>query len=64
MHLPSAGIIRFRFDGFASLHLSRWRLPEVGPRIGENAVGARGRMFGVYWGSGLAYWKAMQGASQ
>jgi hypothetical protein len=23
MHLPSAGMIRFRFDGFASLHLSR-----------------------------------------
>jgi hypothetical protein len=23
MHLPSAGMIRFRFDGFALLHLSR-----------------------------------------
>jgi hypothetical protein len=22
MHLPSAGMIRFRFDGFALLHLS------------------------------------------
>jgi hypothetical protein len=22
MHLPSAGMIRFRFDGFANLHLS------------------------------------------
>ncbi len=39
MHLPSAGMIRFRFDGFASLHLSPSGHPEVSesiaPRIGN-----------------------------
>ena len=27
MHLPSAGMIRFRFDGSASLHLSPKKAP-------------------------------------
>jgi hypothetical protein len=42
MHLPSAGMIRFRFDGFASLHLSRLRHPEVATRIRGWVVDARG----------------------
>ena len=40
MHLPSAGMIRFRFDGFASLHLSRSGHPEVAVKIAAGDPGA------------------------
>jgi hypothetical protein len=39
--LPSAGMIRFRFDGFASLHLRPDGHPEVSARIVGCAAGAR-----------------------
>jgi hypothetical protein len=42
MHLPSAGMIRFRFDGFASLHLSPG-LPARAPRGKTKDSGLPGR---------------------
>ena len=41
MHLPSAGMIRFRFNGSASLHLSPFRHPEVMGNIAPYLPGAR-----------------------
>jgi hypothetical protein len=42
MHLPSAGMIRFRFDGFAFASQPFQGHPEVGANIGESRGGARG----------------------
>ena len=42
MHLPSAGMIRFRFDGFAFASQPFAGHPEVLPKIGELTAGARG----------------------
>jgi hypothetical protein len=41
MHLPSAGMIRFRFNGSALLHLSPFRHPEVMTNIAPLSPGAR-----------------------
>ena len=41
MHLPSAGMIRFRFNGSASLHLSPFRHPEVLVNIALQFASAR-----------------------
>ena len=43
MHLPSAGMIRFRFDGFTSLHLSPSGHPEVSANLAVRAAIASGR---------------------
>jgi hypothetical protein len=48
MHLPSAGMIRFRFDGFARTHLSPSGHPEVSANLAVRAAIARagpGRRF-------------------
>jgi hypothetical protein len=42
MHLPSAGMIRFRFNGSAFASQPVARHPEVSPNIGAGAAGARG----------------------
>jgi hypothetical protein len=42
MHLPSAGMIRFRFDGFAFASQPVARHPEVPSNIGQPIGGARG----------------------
>jgi hypothetical protein len=42
MHLPSAGMIRFRFNGSAFLHLSPFRHPEVIGNIAPQLPDARG----------------------
>jgi hypothetical protein len=42
MHLPSAGMIRFRFDGFAFASQPCDGHPEVGLTIGKCSGGARG----------------------
>lgn len=47
MHLPSAGMIRFRFDGFAFASQPCDGHPEVSGNIGEGAAGARGVAGGV-----------------
>jgi hypothetical protein len=41
MHLPSAGMIRFRFDGFAFASQPSEGHPEVGATISECGSGAR-----------------------
>ena len=46
MHLPSAGMSRFRFNGSALLHLSPFRHPEVMGNIAREILGARG---GFQW---------------
>jgi hypothetical protein len=47
LNLPSAGMIRFRFDGSASLHLRPLGHPEVMVNIGRDAAGARVEFFAV-----------------
>jgi hypothetical protein len=47
MHLPSAGMIRFRFDGFARAHLSPSGHPEVSVNLAIHAAIASGRTFRV-----------------
>jgi hypothetical protein len=42
MHLPSAGMIRFRFDGFAHAHLSPSGHPEVSVNLASRAAIASG----------------------
>ena len=42
MHLPSAGMSRFRFNGSALLHLSLFRHPEVMWNIARLGPDARG----------------------
>jgi hypothetical protein len=44
LNLPSAGMIRFRFDGSASLHLRPYGHPEVLVNISRAAAGARGEI--------------------
>jgi len=41
-YLPSAGIVRFRFNGFCKLRISALRLPEVGMSIGPCREGGKG----------------------
>lgn len=38
MHLPSAGMIRFRFDGFARTHLSPSGHPEVSVNLAARSA--------------------------
>ncbi len=45
MHLPSAGMIRFRFNGSAFASQPVNRHPEVSANIGVRASGARGALF-------------------
>jgi hypothetical protein len=45
LNLPSAGMIRFRFDGSASLHLRPFGHPEVCVNIRRATAGARGEFF-------------------
>ncbi len=47
MHLPSAGMSRFRFNGSAFLHLSPYGHPEVTWNIAPHLPGARGQSGGA-----------------